>query len=88
MSQKKRFLLRLDPKLYETLEKWSADELRSVNAQIEYLLTEAARKAERLRDNKQNKRSQLPTQSKSTLELEETPEDEPHPNSVQHPLSE
>ena len=88
MSQKKRFLLRLDPKLYETLEKWSADELRSVNAQIEYLLTEAARKAGRLRDNKHKKRSQLPTQSKSTPELAEIPEDEPHPNSVQPPLSE
>lgn len=47
MSQKKRFLLRLDSKLYEILEKWSADELRSVNAQIEYLLKEAARKAGR-----------------------------------------
>ena len=88
MSQKKRFLLRLDPKLYETLERWSADELRSVNAQIEYLLTEAARKAGRLKDNKYNKRSQLPTQSKSTPELEEISEDNPHPNSVQHPLSE
>jgi hypothetical protein len=47
MSQKKRFLLRLDDKLYQVLEKWSADELRSVNAQIEYLLMEAARKAGR-----------------------------------------
>lgn len=47
MSQKKRFLLRLDSKLYEILEKWSADELRSVNAQIEYLLKEATRKAGR-----------------------------------------
>jgi hypothetical protein len=88
MTQKKRFLLRLDPKLYETLEKWSADELRSVNAQIEYLLTQAAHKAGRLKDNKHNKRSQLPTQSKSTPELEETPEDNSRPNSVQPPLSE
>ncbi|BAY20087.1 hypothetical protein NIES21_59570 (plasmid) [Anabaenopsis circularis NIES-21] len=47
MGQKKRFLLRLDEKLYETVEKWSADELRSVNAQIEYLLTEAVKKAGR-----------------------------------------
>lgn len=50
MSQKKRFLLRLDSKLYEILEKWSADELRSVNAQIEYLLKEATRKAGRGKD--------------------------------------
>lgn len=52
MSQKKRFLLRLDEKLYEVLEKWSADELRSVNAQIEYLLTEATRKAGRWKEEK------------------------------------
>jgi hypothetical protein len=45
MAQKKRFLLRLDERLYEQLEKWSADELRSVNAQIEYLL--AVKKAGR-----------------------------------------
>jgi hypothetical protein len=51
MSQKKRFLLRLDQKLYDVLEKWSADELRSVNAQIEYLLTEATRRAGRWKQN-------------------------------------
>ena len=45
---KKRFLLRLDPKLYEALAKWAADDLRSVNAQIEYLLTRAAKQAGRL----------------------------------------
>jgi len=52
MSQKKRFLLRLDPKLYEIMEKWSADELRSVNSQIEYLLMEAARKSGRWKEDK------------------------------------
>lgn len=52
MSQKKRFLLRLDLKLYEVLKKWSADELRSVNAQIEYLLKEAARKTGRWKEDK------------------------------------
>lgn len=48
MPEKKKFLLRVDPKLYELLERWSADELRSVNGQIEYLLMEAARRAGRL----------------------------------------
>lgn len=43
MSAKKRFLLRLNDDLYDVLEKWAADELRSVNAQIEYLLHDAAR---------------------------------------------
>jgi hypothetical protein len=47
VSVKKKFLLRLDAELYDALEKWAADELRSVNAQIEYLLKEAARKAGR-----------------------------------------
>ncbi|RTI13030.1 hypothetical protein CSW30_00305 [Thermus scotoductus] len=41
------FLLRLDPRLYAVLEKCAQDELRSVNAQIEYLLKEAARRAGR-----------------------------------------
>jgi hypothetical protein len=49
MSEKKRFLLRLDSDLYAMLEKWAADELRSVNAQMEYLLTEAGKKAGRSR---------------------------------------
>lgn len=49
MSEKKKFLLRLDGPLYATLEKWAADDLRSVNAQIEFLLKEAARKAGRTR---------------------------------------
>lgn len=47
MSAKKRFLLRMDPKVYTALEKWAADDLRSVNAQIEFLLGEALRKAGR-----------------------------------------
>jgi hypothetical protein len=44
---KKRFLLRLDPAAYAALERWAADEFRSANAQIEYLLKEALRKAGR-----------------------------------------
>lgn len=52
MAEKKRFLLRIDERLYEVLERWSADELRSVNGQMEYLLTEAARKAGRWKPEK------------------------------------
>jgi len=48
MSPKKSFLLRIDPKLYEALERWSEDEFRSVNAHIEFLLRDALRKAGRL----------------------------------------
>ena len=49
MSKRKAFPLRIDPKLYEILEKWAEDELRSVNAQIEVILKEAAKKAGRLK---------------------------------------
>ncbi len=47
--EKKRFLLRLDPEDYAAIEKWAADELRSVNSQIEFILKEAMRKAGRLK---------------------------------------
>jgi hypothetical protein len=41
MAERKSFLIRIDPKLWEDLEAWAADELRSVNGQIEYLLKQA-----------------------------------------------
>ena len=49
MSEKKKFLLRLDGDIYNALEKWAADDLRSVNAQMEFLLKDAVRKAGRIR---------------------------------------
>ena len=48
MPESKRFLLRLNPALFETLRRWADDDFRSINAQIEYLLAEQARKAGRL----------------------------------------
>jgi hypothetical protein len=48
MSVKKSFPLRIDPKIYEALERWASDEFRSVNAHIEFLLRDAARRAGRL----------------------------------------
>jgi hypothetical protein len=47
MAEKKKFLLRIDPDLYDALERWASDELRSANAQIEYLLKDAIKKAKR-----------------------------------------
>ncbi len=44
MTARKQFLLRIDPELWHELERWAADDLRSVNAQIEWLLREAVRK--------------------------------------------
>jgi hypothetical protein len=47
VAPRKSYLLRIDPQLYDALERWAADELRSVNAQIEFLLTDAVRRAGR-----------------------------------------
>jgi hypothetical protein len=41
MATKKEFLLRMDPALWNELQTWAADELRSVNGQIEYILRSA-----------------------------------------------
>jgi hypothetical protein len=54
MAEKKKFLLRIDENVHAALEKWAADELRSINAQIEFLLKDAVRKAGRLKINPQN----------------------------------
>jgi hypothetical protein len=48
MADRKAFLLRLDPALYDALQRWADAELRSVNGQVEYLLREALRDAGRL----------------------------------------
>ncbi len=50
MTKKKSFPLRIDEQVYAALRRWSDAELRSVNAQIEYVLREALRKAGRLRN--------------------------------------
>jgi len=54
MAEKKRFLLRVDPDVYRALEKWAADDLRSVNAQIEFLLKEALTRAGRVRGERRD----------------------------------
>jgi hypothetical protein len=47
VAEAKRFLLRLEPALFEVLRRWADDDLRSINAQIEYLLAEQAQRARR-----------------------------------------
>lgn len=42
--EKKQILLRLSQSLYNDIAKWAEDDFRSINAQIEYLLTQAVRK--------------------------------------------
>ena len=48
MSERKSVLLRLDPAVHDALARWAADELRSANAQIEFLLRRALADAGRL----------------------------------------
>jgi hypothetical protein len=43
-DDRKAFLLRADPLLWKEIERWAADELRSVNGQIEFILREAVRR--------------------------------------------
>jgi hypothetical protein len=50
---RKAFLLRLPPDLWGELEKWAADELRSVNAQIEYLLRQEVQKRKKARTDEE-----------------------------------
>ncbi len=47
MATKKSFLLRMNPELHEIYESWAADELRSVNAHLEFVLRDAAVRAGR-----------------------------------------
>ena len=48
-EERTAFLLRVDPELWAELEAWAADELRSVNGQVEYLLRQAVQKRKRAR---------------------------------------
>jgi hypothetical protein len=48
MTERKSFLLRLDPAVHDALARWAADELRSTNAQIDFILRQALTEAGRL----------------------------------------
>lgn len=56
MAERKNYPLRLDPEVYEALRVWAEDELRSVNAQIEFLLARALREAGRGPKGKKEKK--------------------------------
>ena len=47
MAERKPFLLRLDPAVFDALQRWAADDLRSLNGQIEFLLRRALDEAKR-----------------------------------------
>jgi hypothetical protein len=50
MSEKKKFLLRVDEEIFKSYERWAQDEFRSTNAQMEFVLREALIKASRYRE--------------------------------------
>jgi hypothetical protein len=58
MSEKKSFVLRLHAKSYEALEKWAADEFRSVNGQLEWIIDKALKDAKRWKPGSESEKSQ------------------------------
>lgn len=50
---KKNFVLRIDTEVYDAIEKWAADEFRSANGQIEWIIAEALKKTRRMPKKKQ-----------------------------------
>jgi hypothetical protein len=52
VAEKKRFLLRIDQEIYDSLEKWAEDEFRSVNAQIEIIIKKGLKDSGRLKKSK------------------------------------
>jgi len=57
MAERKSFLLRIDPKVHEALQKWADDELRSLNGQIEFLLRRALEEQGRMPGRKKERGS-------------------------------
>jgi hypothetical protein len=49
MAQKKPFVLRLDPEILKALEKWAADDFRSTNGQMEWIISKALKEAGRIK---------------------------------------
>ncbi len=54
MAKKKPFVLRIDPEVLKAVEKWAADEFRSTNGQLEYIINKALREAGRIKKKYEN----------------------------------
>ncbi len=48
MAKRKQYPLRIDPEIWEAIQKWAVDEMRSANGQVEFILRQALREAGRL----------------------------------------
>jgi hypothetical protein len=66
MAEKKPFALRIDATTMKAIEKWAADEFRSVNGQIEWVLHRALRDVGRLRNGEKNNNGDPPEESPQT----------------------
>ena len=58
MAKKKTFMLRLDPDVYDAVEKWAAQEFRSANGQIEWIIAKALSDARRVVDKNMKEESE------------------------------
>jgi hypothetical protein len=69
MVKKKSFVLRIDPDVYDAIEKWAAQEFRSANGQIEWIITKALRDARRTvaKTIDENPEEDLSDQSQSSV---------------------
>ena len=54
MGQKKSFVLRVDPELFKAVEKWAADEFRSTNGQLEWMINQSLKSQDRLPKKKKS----------------------------------
>ncbi len=59
MKERKAFLLRMDPALFDALESWAQQELRSLNGQIEFLLKEAVARRRKVDGAAKEKRADV-----------------------------
>ena len=55
MGKKKSFVLRMSPETFKLIEKWADDEFRSVNGQIEWMLSKSLKDAKRLKPKSKNR---------------------------------
>lgn len=51
MTKKKTFVLRINPEMLDAVEKWAADDFRSINGQLEWIISNALKNARRLNTN-------------------------------------
>lgn len=54
MAKKKTFVLRVNPEMMQAMEKWAADDFRSINGQLEWVINNALKNAKRLKNSKES----------------------------------